>query len=566
MADEQPQTAPVESQEAQNVRYLSRTRRRSSITDCLQTTMTEATSEAPAATTEAVEVPATTEAMDTSADNTETKENDIATAGPQATTEVNAPDGEGKTEVATLPSDVADAADAATPSGNKNGKRKSTSGVPEHKSKKLNKKKSLAQLNLDIKAGDYYWARLKGYPPWPSVVCDEDMLPEILLGSRPVSAKRADGSYREDFEDEGKNARDRTYPVMFLGTNEFSWMVNTSLAKLEPGECTPDKQTGKMSKALKEAYDIAEERHDLDYFKNMLEEFMQQQKQAQEEAAAKQAEKEAKAAAKAEKAEKAAAEKTTKEKKDRRKSKSKETVSDADDMDLDVPEEAEKPNKKRKKDADSEGEAPKAKKTPKAPKVAAAKTNGESAKKPTKPRKIVQKPADEEPITEAEKQERREKAVLYLRHRLQKGFLMRDQTPKEDEMSSMNDFFNQLEGYQNLEPSIIRGTKIYKVLRGIIKLASIPKEEEYQFKKRSNDLLASWHEALGSKGDEKEEEKAEEQTSGEKSEEVVEKTEPKEPTEAPAAAAADQDVAMTDAKEDKTETAPAAASDTATTA
>ncbi|KAH0009121.1 hypothetical protein KCU78_g10898, partial [Aureobasidium melanogenum] len=47
-------------------------------------------------------------------------------------------------------------------------------------------------------------------------------------------------------------------------------MVNTSLDKLEPGDCTPNKQTGKMSKALKEAYDIAEERHDLDYFKNML--------------------------------------------------------------------------------------------------------------------------------------------------------------------------------------------------------------------------------------------------------------------------------------------------------
>ncbi|KAG9638663.1 hypothetical protein KCU64_g13711, partial [Aureobasidium melanogenum] len=335
MAEEEPKTAPVESQEAQN------------------TTMTEPTTEGPAATTESTEAPATTEPMDTSADNTEAKENDAALAGAQATTEVNAPDGEGKTEAAVLPSDVAD---AATPAGNKNGKRKSTSGVPEHKSKKLNKKKSVAQLNLDIKPGDYYWARLKGYSPWPSIVCDEDMLPEILLGNRPVSAKRADGSYREDYEDDGKNAKDRTYPVMFLGTNEFSWMVNTSLTKLEPGDCTPDKQTGKMSKALKEAYDIAEERHDLDYFKNMLDEFMQAQKQAQEEEAAKQAEKEAKAA---KKAEKAAADKT-KEKKDRRKSKSKETVSDADDMDLDVPEDAEaKPTKKRKKDADSEGEGPK---------------------------------------------------------------------------------------------------------------------------------------------------------------------------------------------------------------
>ncbi|KAH0264845.1 hypothetical protein KCU91_g11804, partial [Aureobasidium melanogenum] len=44
-------------------------------------------------------------------------------------------------------------------------------------------------------------------------------------------------------------------------------MVNTSLTKLEPGDCTPDKQTGKMSK---EAYNTAEERHDLDYSKNML--------------------------------------------------------------------------------------------------------------------------------------------------------------------------------------------------------------------------------------------------------------------------------------------------------
>lgn len=163
---------------------------------------------------------ATTEVKDTESSNAENKEQDVATAGPQATTEANAPDGEGQAEAAVLPSEVA--ADAtATPSTNKNAKRKSISGVPEHKGKKLNKKKSQAQLNLDVKEGDYYWARLKGYPSWPSIVCDEDMLPEILLGNRPVSAKRVDGSYREDFEDGGKNARERTYPVMFLGTNEL---------------------------------------------------------------------------------------------------------------------------------------------------------------------------------------------------------------------------------------------------------------------------------------------------------------------------------------------------------
>lgn len=62
---------------------------------------------------------------------------------------------------------------------------------------------------------------MKGYPPWPAVICDEEMLPITLLDKRPVSAARSDGSYRADFEEGGKNARDRRYPVMFLGTNEL---------------------------------------------------------------------------------------------------------------------------------------------------------------------------------------------------------------------------------------------------------------------------------------------------------------------------------------------------------
>jgi hypothetical protein len=47
------------------------------------------------------------------------------------------------------------------------------------------------------------------------------MLPESLLASRPVSTTRADGSLRDDFKEGGKNAKERTFPVMFLGTNEL---------------------------------------------------------------------------------------------------------------------------------------------------------------------------------------------------------------------------------------------------------------------------------------------------------------------------------------------------------
>lgn len=144
---------------------------------------------------------------------------DEETAGKPATTEATAPDGEQPAEVAEGPSEPA--ADATPSTNGKDKKRKSVSGVPEHKGKKLNKKKSMPNLQLDCKPGDYYWARLKGYPPWPAIICDEDMLPESLLASRPVSTMRADGSLRDDFKEGGKNAKERTFPVMFLATNEL---------------------------------------------------------------------------------------------------------------------------------------------------------------------------------------------------------------------------------------------------------------------------------------------------------------------------------------------------------
>jgi hypothetical protein len=85
-----------------------------------------------------------------------------------------------------------------------------------------------------------------------------------------------------------------------------------------------------------------------------------------------------------------------------------------------------------------------------------------------------------------------------LRHKLQKGLLTRDQLPKEDEMKQMSEFVSKLEGYAELEVSIIRATKINKVLKAILKLSSIPKEEEFQFKPRSQTLLDKWNKLLAS--------------------------------------------------------------------
>lgn len=124
-------------------------------------------------------------------------------------------------------SDAADApatnGTSATPkAANGNGKRKSGAGVPEHKKKTPAKKKKAApELRLNVSPGEMYMVAMRGYQPWPVIICDEEMLPESLLSKRPVSAKRIDGTYRDDFLEGGKNAKDRRYPIMFLYTNEL---------------------------------------------------------------------------------------------------------------------------------------------------------------------------------------------------------------------------------------------------------------------------------------------------------------------------------------------------------
>ena len=60
----------------------------------------------------------------------------------------------------------------------------------------------------------------------------------------------------------------------------------------------------------------------------------------------------------------------------------------------------------------------------------------------------------------------------------------------------MSDFLHELEAYPDLESSIIRTTKIHKVLKAMIKLPSIPLDEEYHFKDRSVALLGKWNEIL----------------------------------------------------------------------
>ncbi|KAL2824465.1 hypothetical protein BDW59DRAFT_85208 [Aspergillus cavernicola] len=428
------------------------------------------------------------EKPDTSAETADAKKSDEGAAAPAESEPTAAPAANG------------------TPSSVKksSSKRKSTGGDTKSK---LNRKKSQSRItHLDAKAGEYYLARLRSFPPWPAIICDEDILPQSLLTTRPVTAYREDGTYREDYADGGKRVAERTFPIMFLQTNEFAWIPNTDLTPLDPESCKEVSEKGK-SKSLIAAYGVAAEGHDLAHFKDLLTDHERAIQQEEEE-------REAQAAAKA------AAKSERDAKKNKRKS-----MDVHDDVDMeDADEEPKQPksSKKRKKDTEAEGDAKPAK-TPKTAtklKLTTPKTpSGETGKKASGSSKTKQtasskkgkaaasdesdesRPVSKEPeprvnLEEAKKKRLRE--VLFVRHRLQKGFISRDQPPKEDEMSQMSSYLTKLEKIEDLEVSIIRETKIHKVLRMIIKLPSIPRDEEFQFRKRALDILSKWKNVLDS--------------------------------------------------------------------
>lgn len=111
---------------------------------------------------------------------------------------------------------------AATPAGGKSKDRRKSGAGSDGKGKKLNRKGSKAKFYYtDAQPGDYFLVKLKGYPQWPVIISDEEMLPEPLIRTRPVTAKRADGTYREDYADGGRKVNDRTFPIMYLCTNEL---------------------------------------------------------------------------------------------------------------------------------------------------------------------------------------------------------------------------------------------------------------------------------------------------------------------------------------------------------
>jgi hypothetical protein len=88
-----------------------------------------------------------------------------------------------------------------------------------------------------------------------------------------------------------------------------------------------------------------------------------------------------------------------------------------------------------------------------------------------------------------------------LRHKLQKGLVTRDKPPQPNDMEAMDEHLSVLEQHQDLEPAIIKETKVNKLLKVILKLHTIPRDDEFKFKERCQKLLTAWTHILSGDGE-----------------------------------------------------------------
>ncbi|KAK9330875.1 hypothetical protein V1520DRAFT_369183 [Lipomyces starkeyi] len=339
---------------------------------------------------------------------------------------------------------------------------------PEQPVKKVAKKKSPSKsVSTPTKAsylpGAVVLAKLKGFPPWPAMVLADAFLPPHILKLKPKAFTGTPGSARIKRKGSSVEEEDASlpsiFPVRFFNDDNYMWASRSDLKPLSSEQAqkyvdaVSDKPS-KKDKSLVSAYKVAIDPPTLEKFAHGNSVHASEEEE-EEDVEMEEAEDEG-----------SVTEKKSKKRK----------IAKGGDEDA----EAHTPATKRKKrESKANGSAKKA--------------NGDAAKEKKTPKKTPSSGKKTSAASLRESLEERTKQVLYVRHKLQKAFLTRDKPPAEEEMDTMDKFFTKLENFQGLEISIIRNTKINKVLKGIHKLTEIPLDEKFKFRERSKKMLELWN-------------------------------------------------------------------------
>lgn len=144
-------------------------------------------------------------------------------------------------------------------------------------------------------------------------------------------------------------------------------------------------------------------------------------------------------------------------------------------------EDEEPSSKKRKRGTDTAQVRESADKRKKSKAAEAAKTKTE------KPNSKGATNGDSEELLDPET-----KKVKEWRHKVQKVFLGKAETINPEEMPAADATFKTVEEYDGMTAEHLRTTKIGKVMKRVMQLSDIPRDDEFHFKERAEKLCAKW--------------------------------------------------------------------------
>ncbi|PVU99861.1 hypothetical protein BB559_000334 [Furculomyces boomerangus] len=330
----------------------------------------------------------------------------------------------------------------------------------------------------DYKVGTVCWAKLKGYPWWPSIIMDESSLSDPVLSSKPKGG--------------------RAYPVLFFGSIDYAWMTTDTLDPFKENfnrySIKPkNRKEPKFGLALKQANDPEE-------IKNVLEQAKLQVEREREYIISRKI-----------LAEDSDEETNSSEDNDSGYSKSKHTSNKSKSVKA-------TPSKRRETSnlASSNGSAKRSRVDTSSSKDTKqsnrGESTGESGKRTdsSKRRKSTIESNENEEISAAsekkksipgEKTSRNSedlqqklgkafKGLMALRHKIQR-MLLKDDIPKD--LTEVDDLFRKVEKAP-MTVDLLLTTKIGKLMKRISILEGLPdeKDDEFKLKSRAHEMTVKW--------------------------------------------------------------------------
>ncbi|EST08478.1 PWWP domain protein [Kalmanozyma brasiliensis GHG001] len=340
------------------------------------------------------------------------------------------------------------------------------------------KKSKEAQLNRTshkFQTNDVVLAKVRGFPAWPGIVMDDANVPQAVLKERPQIKHRD------------------LYTIRFFPAADYHWAFSKDLEllgkdKIDAFLAGPNRKKGD----LRQAYELARDPHSWNEEQNTVVRNYEQ------------------------------------------------SLQDAADE--------EEENQDQLEEEDEDDEEVSSKKRKRAPETGKVRESADKRNKKSKVAEAAAKPKSEKPASKAaaaaaangdDKEEHLDpetKKVKEWRHKVQKVFLGKEGTIHADDMPGADATFKTVEEYDGMTAEHLRTTKIGKVMKRVMQLSDIPRDDEFHFKERAEKLCAKWG-AIMAGGDAA---PKEEGASGEVKEngDAAAHAEPTEPKSEPEAAAA----------------------------